>query len=170
MFSFSSSPLELSNLEDEFLSYQLLNESDIPDSVWKSALVVEKDDKQYYRMDVIWAYLKTVKHADNSLVFKKLADVDLLVLTLPHSNAEEERVFSLVTKNKTKFRPNLSLDGTLSSIITVKLASSTPCSKFESGKEVLELARKASMLYNRANNNRTSIICNVAYYADEVTE
>ena len=100
LFSFSSSPLELSNLEDEFLSYQLLNESDIPDSVWKSALVVEKDDKQYYRMDVIWAYLKTVKHADNSLVFKKLADVALLVLTLPHSNAEEERVFSLVTKKQ----------------------------------------------------------------------
>ena len=41
----------------------------------------------------------------------------LLVLTLPHSNVEEERV---VIKNKTKFRPSLKLDGTLSSILTIK--------------------------------------------------
>ena len=153
LFRFSS-PLELCNLEDEFLSYQLLKESDIPDSVWQSALVVEKDEKRYYRMDVIWAYLKTVKHADSSLAFQKPAEVALLVLTLLHSNAEEERVFSLITKNKTKFRPNLSLDGTLSSIITIKLASSTPCSKFEPDKEVLESARKATVAYNYAHNSK----------------
>ena len=40
------------------------------------------------------------------------------------------------------------LDGTLSSIITIKLDSSTPCSKFKPYKEVLELARKATMAYS----------------------
>ena len=66
--------------------------------------------------------------------------VALLVLMLP--NAEEERVFSMVTKNKTKFRPNLKLDGTLSSILTIKLAKTDPCHKYESTSEVLETAKK----------------------------
>ena len=43
-----------------------------------------------------------------------------VVLFIPHSNAGEERVFSLIRKDKTQFRPNLSLDKTLSSILTVK--------------------------------------------------
>ena len=36
----------------------------------------------------------------------------------------------MVTKNKTKFRPSLKIDGTLSSILTIKLAKSEPCNKF----------------------------------------
>ena len=79
--------------------------------------------------------------------------IALLVLTLPHSNAEEEQVFSLVTKNK--FRPNLKLDGTLSSILTIKLANTAPCQDYEPPKEVLESARKATMAYNRAHSSRT---------------
>ena len=42
-------------------------------------------------------------------------------LFAPHSNAEEECTFNLVTKNKTKFHTNLKLDGTLSSILAIKL-------------------------------------------------
>lgn len=64
-----------------------------------------------------------MKHPDGLLKFQRLSEVALLVLTLPHSNAEEERVFSMVTKNKTKVRPNLKVDGILSSILTIKLAN-----------------------------------------------
>ena len=51
---------DLNSLQEEFISYQLLNEDDIPKLVWDDACVVEKDDedgdevKKYYRMDVIW--------------------------------------------------------------------------------------------------------------------
>ena len=72
--------------------------------------------------------------------------IALLVLTLPHSNAEEERVFNLVTKN---VRLNLKLDGTLSSILTIKLANTAPCQDYEPPKEVLESA------YNRAHSSKT---------------
>ena len=48
-----------------------------------------------------------MRDPNGALKFQRLATVALLVLTLPHSNAEEERVFSLVTKNKTKFRPSI---------------------------------------------------------------
>ncbi len=60
-------------------------------------------------MDTLVSY----ENPDNSLMFEKLSKVTLLVLTLPHSNFEEERLFSMTTKNKTKIRPSLKLDGTL---------------------------------------------------------
>ena len=74
-----------------------------------------------------------------------------LVLILPHSNASEERIFSMVTKNKTTFRSNLKLDGTPSSILTVKLANPEPCHMYEPEKSVLDTAKRATMVYNRAH-------------------
>ena len=68
-----------------------------------------------------------------------------LVVILPHTNAQEERVFSTISKNKTKFRPYLQLDGILSSIISVKLANLEPCNEYEPPKIVLEKARRATM-------------------------
>ena len=71
------------------------------------------------------------------------------MLILPHSNSEEEQVFSLISKNKTKFRSNLQLDGTLSSIITIKLANLELCNKYEPPKSILEKAKTAvTMEYN----------------------
>ncbi len=84
--------------------------------------MARKREGTTYRMDVVWGYLSTMRFADGQLMFKKLFKVAKLVLVLPHSNAGEERVFSMVRKNKTSFRSSLSMEGTLSSILTVKLA------------------------------------------------
>ena len=46
-----------------------------------------------------------------------------LLQTLPHSNANEEQVFSLIIQNKTDLRSTLSIDGTLASTLTVRMAS-----------------------------------------------
>ena len=52
----------------------------------------------------------------------------------------------------------MTLDGTLSSIISIKLATGDmPCAKFEPSKEVLESARKATMEYNRAHSSKHSL-------------
>ena len=48
----------------------------------------------------------------------------------------------MVTKNKTSFRPNLQLDGTLSSILTVKLANLQPYYNYEPPEDVVETAKK----------------------------
>ena len=65
-------------------------------------------------MDIIWAYLSRRKSPDGcSLRFPNLAKIAQLILVLPHSNAGEERIFSMVRLNKT-YRSRLSLDGTLS--------------------------------------------------------
>ena len=147
--------MELNKLEEEFIDYQLLGSSDIAASVWESALVADGESK-HYRMDLVWSYSNTMKRGDGMLKFTKLSQVARLVLTLPHSNAEEERVFSLVTKNKTNFRPNLKLDGTLCSILTVKLANPDPCQKFEPCTTIIEKAKTSTMEYNKAHCSSSS--------------
>ncbi|KAL7405095.1 hypothetical protein ABVT39_023783, partial [Epinephelus coioides] len=54
-------------------------------------------------------------------VFMRLATIAKLVLVLHHSNAERE----------TKTRNSLALDGTLSSIMTIKMAGLESCFTWE---------------------------------------
>ena len=145
--------VDLNKLEEEFLDYQLLEHTEIPEYVWESAVVMDGESQHYHRIDSIWAYLSTMRNPDGMQRFPMLAKVAHLVLVLPHSNAAEERVFSMVTKNKTAFRPNLKLDGTLSGILTVKLANPEPCHKYEPPTTVIETAKKATMEYNRAHSS-----------------
>ena len=90
--------------------------------MWQSAKEVsegdESEDSIFIRMDVVWAFLSNVSTGDGCrLKFARLSKVARLVLVLPHSNAGEERVFSMVRLNKTPYRSSLNLDGTLSSIV-----------------------------------------------------
>ncbi|KAK6191363.1 hypothetical protein SNE40_003074 [Patella caerulea] len=146
-----TTPQESAALQEEFTDYQLLGDTDIPASVWDKATVKEGRQEEYIRMDVIWGFLGHMVHAGGRLRFAKLSAVAKLVLVIPHSNAGEERVFSMVRKNKTDFRNSLSVDGTLMSLLTVKLANpeSTPCHRWEPPKDLMKAAKGATMNYNR---------------------
>lgn len=86
-----------------------------------------------------------MKNADGSQCFLRLFSVAKVVLTIPHSNAAEERIFSMIRKNKTCFRPNLDPIETLSSIISVKLAiENKPIHKIDIPDEILRKAKKAT--------------------------
>jgi len=98
-----SSPQEHDKLGEELIEYQLLDDSEIPESVSKSATIQEDESVTYYRMDVIWHYLANLKAVDGSYRFGRISKVAKLLLIIPHSNAEEERIFSMVRKNKTSF-------------------------------------------------------------------
>ncbi len=74
-----------------------------------------------------------------------------LVLVLPHANADAERVFSVVGLNKTKRRNSLALDGTLSSIMTIKMANLEPCFKWEPPSDIIRASKKATGQYNHAH-------------------
>ena len=149
-----TSPGEVEMLQEEFLSYQLQSDADIPDEVWEEAKVNENEDV-YYRADVLWSHLCKIQIIGSSqLKFLRLAQVAKVVLVIPHSNASEERVFSMVHKNKTPFHPSLGLDGTFSSIIKVKLGVDDPCEKFEPTKQLLEKAKKARREYNKAHSSK----------------
>ena len=82
-----------------------------------------KTERRDLKLDSLWSFIGKMKdHAENTLLFPRLWTVARLILTIPHSNAEEERVFSIVKKNKTFFRLRLDPEKTLASIVTVKLA------------------------------------------------
>ena len=123
-------------------------------------------ETHHHRMNVIWSHLMKMKGPSGCPMFKNLARIALLVLTLPHPNTEDERVFSLVAKNKTKFWPNLKLDGTLSSILTIKLlvGNTQPCQSYQPPKAVLESAKKETMDYNRAHSSATTINVLIQHY------
>ena len=152
LLPFNSDPGKMESLTDEFISYQLLEESDVPADIWKKAGIYYIEDSavsnkpNLYTMYVVWGYLSTRKNADSSPQFLHLSQVAQLVLTIPHSNAAEERVFSIVRKNKTPFRPNLDTEETLGNIVTTKkaLPKDTPAYKFEPPKELLIAAKKSN--------------------------
>ena len=81
-------------------------------------------ETKVFRKDVLWAHLSGMSYlAPAEPRFALLSTVARLIFVIPHSNTSEERVFSLINKNKTSFRPILVLDRTLSSIVQVKLVA-----------------------------------------------
>ena len=68
---------------------------------------------------------------------------------MPHSNAAEERIFSFVKLNKTPQRNKLNYDGTLSSILTIKLNDIEPCFEYEPSKKTLKISQSATSIYNK---------------------
>ena len=57
----------------------------------------------------------------NTARFLRITQVANVILTISHSNAGEERVFSVIHKIRRDDRGSLQLQGTLSSLVTVKL-------------------------------------------------
>ena len=104
-----------------------------------------KTDRGDLKLDSLWSFIGEMKdHVENALHWKFVR----LILTVPHSNAEEERVFSIVRKNKTCFRPRLDPEETLTSIVTVKLAmESESVDTFNIPQEVLTAAKIATYKY-----------------------
>ena len=83
-------PSEFDSLTEEFNEYQLLRDSDIPDHVMESC----KTDRGDLKLDSLWSFIGQMKdHAENALLSPRLWKVVRLILTIPHSNAEKERVF-----------------------------------------------------------------------------
>ena len=79
--------------------------------------------------------------------FDLLLKVSKLVLVLPHSNESEERVFTMVKKNKTPFRTSMGFN-TFGYILTVKLANQN-ATKFIPDKALLKSAKSATWKYNK---------------------
>ena len=139
-------PSELVSLTEEFNEYQLLRDSDIPDHVMESC----KTDRGDLKLDSLWSFIRQMNdHTENALLFPR---VYRFILTIPHSNAGEERVFSIVRKNKTCFRPWLDPEETLVSIVAVKLTmESESVETFNISQEVLTVAKSATYKYKMSH-------------------
>ena len=147
-------------LQEEFVEYRLLSNEDIPKKVWDAAQIKlsneenEGKSSSSFRMDVIWGYLSSLKLGNGSHKFGGISNVAKTVLILPHSNAGEERVFSLIRKNKTAFRPSLQVNRTLASLLTIKMANKE--SSLEPPADLLSSAKKATWNYNKEHLTRGS--------------
>ena len=142
-------PSEFDSLTEEFNEYQLLRDSDIPDHVIESC----KTDRGDLKLDSLWSFIGQMKdHAENALLFPRLWKVVRLILTILHSNAEEERVFSIVKKSKTCFRPRLDPEETVVSIVAVKVAlESESVETFNIPQEVLTAAKSSTYKYKMSH-------------------
>ena len=112
----------------------------------------------YCKMDMLGAYLASVKDAVMSLLhFSLLANVAILLLILPHFNANEKHMFSLIRQTQTDIRSSLSLYGILGSVLTVKMVSEEPCYKFESPSEIINCSKKATLEYTKNIETKSNI-------------
>ncbi len=150
-FSHLFQDIDMNILAEQFMAYQVLPDDAVPVSV-KTDVGLDPEDP--HRADALWAYLGSRREpGTNQLEFGQLFEVAKAVLTIPHSNAGEERIFSLIGKNKTSSRSSLELEGTLSSIITVKTHITDPLS-WKPSEDLLKSAKKATMEYNRQHRKQ----------------
>ena len=102
------------------------------------------------RIDVSWRALSLVKDQVTGLPkYTLLANVVKWILTMYHSNADCERLFSIVRKNKTDFHVSMSTP-VLGALLTHKRtmsAKSQLCYSVQHSTETLKKAKSAT--YNK---------------------
>lgn len=86
------------------------------------------------QVDVFWSKLLICDESDQGLTFKNLSKFVLNVISLPHSNADCERIFSKVNLIKTKTR-NKVITPTMSGILLAKQRVQGDCVNFEPSKD-----------------------------------
>ena len=90
-------------LELEFANYQ----------TWDFSSLSKK------RIDHAWADIGCVEDEAGQFIFQNLSKVMMAILSIPHSNAGCERIFSMVRKNKTDQRASMSSE-TLNALMVLK--------------------------------------------------
>lgn len=68
-----------------------------------------------------WDTIRSMKDFNDYAIFQNIGEVAQIILTLPHGNADVERVFSLMSDTKTKKKRNRILPATLSAVLRIKL-------------------------------------------------
>ena len=119
--------LQADKLREEFTEFQLTDRKDLP---------------QEDSIDQFWGLLGKDRYSELPRLMKAL-------LSIPHSNASSERVFSMVRKIVTENR--MSLDNTtVSALLSCKINYSGPVHKYTPSKTVLRNAKSATNLYNKS--------------------
>lgn len=95
------------------------------------------------QIDTQWMKIGSIKGSNGLPKYKELSEVMLSILLIPHSNAECERIFSIVKKNRTEFRSSLS-NKTLENLLVLKTNQSKPCFERVFSRDFLTRAKKAT--------------------------
>ena len=71
-----------------------MEKGDAPQHIWDEAFVKDTSQPDHYFMDMVWGYLRQR--------FSLLSEIALAILVVPYSNAANERVFSMIRKEKNR--------------------------------------------------------------------
>ena len=129
----------IDKLSSEFCAIQI---AEMPEAVIKEE-----------RMDEKWNILGKLVAVDGSLKYSKISHIMLTILSIPHSNAECERVFSSVRKTRTEFRSSLSSEN-LENILITKSLQKGHCFEQTFSKEFLARAKSATYKQNNQKNEQ----------------
>ena len=127
---------ELSCLAEEFQDYQLSPDDDLPAVTCDS------------RVDTFWAEIGRKKTFVGAVRFPLLTRVMTTMSVIAHSNADSERVFSMVRKIDTESRSQLGND-TLRALLSCKINTDDPCYAFVPDKDLCKAAKVATWEYVR---------------------
>ena len=94
--------------------------------------------------DQQWFQIAELKDPMSKPKYKKLAHLMLGILTVPHSNAECERLFSQVRKNKTEFRGSMGNDMLGSLLLAKSDFTNVPCYATKFSSSFLKKAKAAT--------------------------
>ncbi|XP_077423442.1 zinc finger protein 862-like isoform X2 [Vanacampus margaritifer] len=126
-------------LKDEWEDYQL-----IPDDL----LPQKSQDGQPIRPETFWPHVFKMKTGLGLDRFPLMRKMYLILLSLPHSNADSERVFSHVRKIHTEYRKTMGTD-TLTSLLQMKLNCDNCSSQVRPSLEQIKSAKSCTLAYNR---------------------
>lgn len=107
------------------------------------------------RVDAHWRMVSQLRTADGSLKFGRIAEVMLAILSIlsiPHSNAECERLFSLVRKTRSEFRSSMS-DKTLRHVLLAKCHQTGHCHDQTYSEDFLKRAKSATTAFVQKYKN-----------------
>ena len=129
----------LDSLREEFMDFKLSPADHPPVSTYKSA-TGEKP-----RAGAFWCEVGKIKTLDSELRFPSLARLMAGLLSIPASNADSERGFSILRKIHTDQRPSLK-QSTIISLMAIKFNSEECCHDTTFSDDLLTKCKKATLL------------------------
>ena len=99
------------------------------------------------QVDQWWLRVLGLKSPSGSLLFSSLGKLIRILLVLPCDQAPVERVFSMVNKIHTKYRPSMQ-NNTVCALLTCKVNSKVPCPQTEVSNELAKQVKAATMRRN----------------------
>ena len=128
----------LPTLETLLYKYEhLLPNPKLLENEWrKLASYFDENEKELLRKKLpesFWSKISEITDLEESPVFENLSSLAKIILTLPHSNAETERIFSMVcdTKSKKRNKMDIELLTSLISITSSLQAQNKDCRDYE---------------------------------------
>lgn len=133
--------VELDKLREEFIDFQL-SPADLPSlSTYKAADGTEKP-----RAAVFWSEVGKIKTLDGHSRFGRLFKLMSGLLSIPCSNADSERGFSVLRKIHTDQRASLD-QSTIVALMGVKFNIDDCCTDLTFEQELLSKCKKATVTY-----------------------